>query len=93
MAYGRPVLVTTSYRGVFFGYLAERNGDTVVLTQARNCIYWSAECKGFLGLAAHGPTADCRVGPAAKHLELFGVTSISDVPAEAAARWEAAPWS
>ncbi len=36
----RPVLVTTEYRGVFFGYAADTKGDTIILKRARNCIYW-----------------------------------------------------
>lgn len=56
---GRPVLVTTEYRGVFFGYAADTSGDTIALTGARNIPYWDASTKGFLGLASAGPGNDC----------------------------------
>jgi hypothetical protein len=60
----RPVLVTTEFRGVFFGYATETSGDTIHLKRARNCVYWSSDVKGFAGLAATGPTKSCRIGPA-----------------------------
>jgi len=87
----RPVLVTTSYRGVFFGYAEDTTGETIALKRARNCIYWSADVKGFLGLAATGPTNSCRIGPAAD-VTLRGITSVSEVTPEAVQRWEEAPW-
>lgn len=88
----RPVLVTTEHRGVFFGYEEVRGENTIKLKRARNCLYWSADTKGFLGLAATGPTSGCRIGPAAD-VELFKVTSISDVTPEAVKAWERAPWA
>ena len=87
----RPVLVTTEYRGVFFGYASSTSGDTIRLRAARNCIYWSAATKGFLGLVSKGPDKDCRIGPPAD-IELRRITCVAEVSAEAAAAWEAAPW-
>ena len=45
-----------------------------------------------MGLAANGPSSKCRVG-AACDIELRDITSVSEVTAEAASKWEAAPWS
>lgn len=87
----RAVLVTTEYRGVFFGYATETGGETVTLKRARNCIYWPAAQKGFLGLATVGPVEGSRIGPAAD-IELRKVTCVAEVTAEAAAKWEAGPW-
>lgn len=92
MESGKPVLVTTKHRGVFFGYLENRNGETVGLSKARNCVYWDVSTKGFLGLASEGPGCDCRIGPPAD-IELFGVTSIAKVTPSAVEKWESAPWS
>ena len=89
---GRPVLVTTIHRGVFFGYLDGAPGETVTLRQARNCLYWSDDVRGFMGLAASGPSKSCRVGPAVPELTLMGVTSIVGCTAAAAEAWEAQPW-
>jgi hypothetical protein len=88
----RPVLVTTSHRGVFFGYTTKTDGAIIKLRAARNCIYWSAETKGFLGLAATGPVKGCRIGPAAD-LELRDITSVAACTPEAVKAWESAPWT
>jgi hypothetical protein len=88
-----PVLVTTSHRGVFFGYIESQDGTTVTLIRMRNCLSWSEGMKGFLGLAIYGPDKNCRVGPPATRSEITDVTSISECTADAVANWEAAPWS
>ena len=88
----RAVLVTTAHRGVFFGYATETGGQTIKLRAARNCVKWSDKLRGFLGLASHGPSDNCRIGPAAD-LELRDITSVAEVTEAAAERWEQAPWS
>jgi hypothetical protein len=87
-----PLMVTTAHKGVFFGYGQPTNAKTIRITQARMCVYWSADCKGVLGLASGGPTASCKVGPAVPALTIMDVTSITEVSPEAAQAWEAAPW-
>ena len=87
----RAVLVTTEHRGVFFGYATDTSGATIHLVRGRNCLYWSADVKGFLGLAATGPSPTCRVGPTAD-IELRGITCVAEVAKRAVAAWEAAPW-
>jgi len=85
------VLVTTEFRGVFFGELVEdQSPGNVVLKDARNCIYWSADVGGFLGLAAKGPSKDCKIGTQVESLRLFKITSITPVSDEAAAKWQSA---
>jgi hypothetical protein len=88
MTTGDYVLVTTDKRGVFAGRLVKDSGRTVTLADGRNCIYWSTECKGFLGLAAHGPIGDSRIGPPAPELVLHGVTAVALCTDEARAVWE-----
>lgn len=87
----RAVLVTTAHRGVFFGYATETKGETIRLRAMRNCIYWSADVKGFLGLASSGPSAGCKIGPPAD-AELRNITAVVDVTPEAVAKWESQPW-
>jgi hypothetical protein len=89
---GRPVLITTANRGVFFGYSHDTSGETVKLSRARLCVYWSEDCKGFMGLASTGPTANCRIGEPAD-IELRNVTSVTEVTAVAVTQWEAGHWS
>lgn len=88
----RAVLVTTSHRGVFFGYAVKTDGMTIKLRAARNCIYWPIENKGFLGLASIGPVSGAKIGPAAD-IELRNITCVAEVTPAAAVAWENAPWS
>ena len=87
---GRPVLVTTEYRGVFFGYAEDTSGETITLKRARNCIYWAKSVGGFLGLAATGPNAECRIGAEVEQFEARKVTSVTEVSPAAVQAWEAA---
>jgi len=70
-----PVLITTEFRGVFFGYTNDEGSknlpESITLKDARNCIYWSSDCGGFLGLAAKGPSKDCRIGAKVSKLTLY----------------------
>lgn len=88
----RPVVVTTAEKGIFFGYASDTSGDRIHLTRGRNCVYWSADVHGFVGLASSGPSASCRVGPAAD-MEVRYITSVVEATPQAVERWEAAPWS
>lgn len=83
----RPVLVTTEFRGVFFGYAEDTTGDNITLTQARNCIYWPSTQGGFAGLAAEGPANGSRIGATVAKIDLRKVTSVVEVEPEAAERW------
>ena len=89
---GRPVLVTTAHRGVFFGYADRTDGETIKLSRSRLCSYWSADMKGFMGLASMGPSATCRIGQPAD-IELRNITAVLTVTPEAVAKWESGPWS
>jgi hypothetical protein len=83
----RPVLVTTAHKGVFFGYASNTKGPTVELSRARLVIYWSADLRGFMGLAVKGPNASCKIGMPAD-IELRDITSVTEVTSEAVARFE-----
>jgi hypothetical protein len=89
---GRPVMVTTAHRGVFFGYADDTQGEQIALKRARLCLYWSADVRGFMGLAATGPSKSCRVGPPAD-IAVRAITAVLEVTPEAVKKWEAAPWS
>jgi hypothetical protein len=86
----RPVLVTTEYRGVFFGYADDTSGNTITLTNARNCIYWPTSQGGFGGLASDGPQKGARIGARVSKLDLRKITSVSEVTEAATKAWEAA---
>lgn len=90
----RAVLVTTTSRGVFFGYTTTEGApETMELARVRNVLYWPASNRGFLGLAADGPAQGSRVGPRAPRITVRNVTSVSEVSPAAVARFEAAPWA
>lgn len=86
----RPVLVTTEFRGVFYGWCADTSGDTITLKRARNCIYWPAGNGGFGGLASEGPAKGARIGARVDQIELRKITAVAEVSEVAVAAWEAA---
>ena len=91
-AHERAVIVTTAHRGVFFGYSKLTDGETIALRGARLCLYWSPDVKGFMGLAANGPTSKCRIGPPAD-ITLRNITAVLEVSPTAVKAWESGPWS
>ncbi len=89
----KAVLVTTEFRGVFFGYLKEQKGrEELTLTNAKNCVYWASSVGGFLGLASKGPDSNCKIGVQVPELTLYKITSVTPVTDEAAKKWESATW-
>jgi hypothetical protein len=88
---GKPVIVTTELRGVFFGYADKTDGDVIELKRARMCVYWSADMKGIMGLADFGPSKDCKISPAAD-IELRKITAVIHVSLQAVKAWESQPW-
>lgn len=92
---GRAVVVTTKDRGVFFGYVkdASQAPKSITLARCRNCLYFAANTRGFLGLTVSGPTDGSRVGPAAPEVQLFDLTSVAACTPEAVTAWEQGPWA
>lgn len=88
----KAVVVTTTHKGVFFGYATDVEGQTLTLRAARLCIYWSEDVKGFMGLAATGPNNACRIGPPAD-IQLRDVTSVVFCAPGVAEKFEAGPWA
>lgn len=88
----KAVLITTEFRGVFFGYIKndKKLPAEVTLTGVRNCIYWAASCGGFLGLASNGPNKDCKIGARVPELTLYKITSVTPVEDSAVKKWESA---
>ncbi len=86
----RPVLVTTEFRGVFFGFAEDTAGDNITLHRARNCIYWPSTQGGFAGLASEGPVKGSRIGATVEKIDLRKVTSVVEVSEPAVTAWESA---
>ena len=84
----RPVIVTTEYRAVVFGYAEDTSGDTVKLERSRWAIYWGTT-GGVNELAETGPTPKSRIGARAD-IELRRVTAVFEVTSAAVEAWEVA---
>jgi hypothetical protein len=83
----RPVIVTTSHKGVFFGHATDTTGDRIHLSGARMVIYWGGT-KGFMRLAETGPESGDKISAKAD-IEVRGVTSVAEVTPDALSKWEA----
>jgi len=84
----RPIIVCTSYKGVFFGHAENTDGDIIHLKGAKMAIYWGTT-RGVMQLAATGPTPTSKISLPAD-IEVRGVTAVFEVTAEAAEKWEKA---
>lgn len=82
----RPVIVCTEYRGVFFGYAADTDGDTIKLMAAKMAIRFGAT-RGVLELAHTGPTPSSKISLPADIL-LHKVTSVLEVTPAAEEAWK-----
>ena len=58
---GRPVIVCTEHKGVFFGFADDTSGDVIRLRNARMAIYWGTS-RGLFELAEEGPNSSSRSG-------------------------------
>lgn len=87
------LIVTTAHRGVFFGYGIQSDAPTITLTNARMCVYWTADLHGVIGLATRGPGSGCKIGPVAKSITLRDVTSVIECSADAEENWKKEIWS
>ena len=83
-----PCIVTTDKRGVVFGYTTNVNARPITLTNARMCLYWSADVGGVFGLAEKGPTKDCKISAVAPSITLEGVTAVLSVDFDAEKAWK-----
>lgn len=86
----KPVLVTTEFRGIFFGFVIDdsRLPERITLTNVRSCLTWSEDIGGFLGLASKGPSPECTIGDEAGEVTFFKITSVASVSEEAVKRWK-----
>jgi hypothetical protein len=89
------LVVTTKHKGVFFGYGPKPNGtvpSVIYLKSARMCVSWSSDIRGVTGLAAVGPSKNCRIGLSIPAVSLVDITSIMECSEDAVAAWEKGPW-
>ena len=84
----RPVIICTEYRGVFFGYANNTDGDIIKLRGARMAIRFGTT-SGVVELAETGPTESSRISARAD-MEVRKVTAVFEVTEAATKAWEAA---
>lgn len=83
------VIITTLYRGVYFGELVDHQGQTCILENARMAIRWGTT-NGVDQLANTGPTSSSKLGDVAPRVWLCGLTSVVDCTPEAVKAWSKA---
>lgn len=84
---GRPVIVCTEHRGVFFGFSDDTSGDVIFLRDARMAIYWGTT-RGLFQLAEEGPNANSKISAKAD-LEVRKITAVLEVSEAALTKWSA----
>lgn len=84
------VVVCTDKRGVVFGLTYNPLARPIHLSDARMCLYWSADVGGVFGLAEGGPTKDCKISAVVPSIALEGVTAVMSVDSAAEKAWKAA---
>lgn len=85
----RHVIITTEYRGVYFGEIQKQDGRECILRNARMAIRWGTT-RGVDQLASTGPTGSSKLGATAAKVWLCGITSVVDCTQEAIDAWNAA---
>lgn len=84
----RPVIVTTEYKGVFFGYAEDTAGDRIQLKDARMVLRWGGT-SGFMRLAETGPDMSLSDNISSKaDIEVRKITSVAEVTPAALKAWE-----
>lgn len=81
----------SNWARILYGVLksVDTKAGTATLERTRQCLYYSKETGGEVGLAAIGPQAGSRLSPMAPgELVVFGVGQIAECSASAIAAWE-----
>lgn len=91
----KAVVVTTEYRGIFFGYVIDdkKVPEKIVLKNARMCVSFSSTHRGVMGLSSVGPNDKCKVSFAVPKFTAWKITAVLECSDEAVRGWEAQPWS
>lgn len=86
---GTKVIVRGKDAGVYYGTLAEVDGDTVELANVRNLWYWSgANCLMDMSIYGVKNPESCNFSPAVQSIGLLGICEILPTTEEAQASIE-----
>jgi hypothetical protein len=86
------VVVLTQGNAIYCGWTTEPQAEVMQLRAARQAVYYSADTKGVLGLAANGPGKDSRIGPPADIPALRNISQVILCSPSAIRVWEEAKW-
>ena len=92
----QPLVVTTEWRGVFFGYgevPTDNESRVITLRDCRMCVSWDASIKGMPALASGQSISRCRVSAPAPSVKLYGVTGVFEANKKAEKEWLKQPWN
>lgn len=87
----KSILVTTSYRGVFYGEVPEDydlTQRTMRLENAMFAIYWATK-RGVAELASEGPNSKSKIGSSGTIEALHEITAVWSVSEKAVKAWKA----
>lgn len=88
----QALVITTEWKGVFFGYGTPTGEKSIVLRDCRMCVYWPETTRGMPGLT-FGNLQGCRISPPAPSVLLHGVTGVWTVTKETEKEWLKGNWS
>lgn len=85
----KPVLITTTHRGVFAGLIPDDqdlSAKAMPLKDARMAIYWGTD-KGVMQLCETGPTNNSRISAPADIPMLHDITAVFTITPGAWDKW------
>ncbi len=89
----RFLIIITGYKEIFAGWTNDDpKADIITLTDARQVIYYTAETKGLLGLAANGPGKDSRISNVAPSVTIRQPVNVLLASPEAIDRFATIIW-
>lgn len=91
------VLITTSHRGVYFGYIDESDIDTrptLRVSNMRHVYYWAKGLAGIYELPTKGPPNGSRLtATPVPEISIDAVANVAPCTPEAIERFENGTWS
>ena len=92
----QPVLVTTTERGIYFGWTDDPNAEIIRLERCRHVFHYTRNPershRGVYGLATVGPHEGSKVGPPVSVQRIRNIQNVVDVDEVALPSWESISW-
>jgi hypothetical protein len=90
-----PLIVTTEYKGVFFGYgKVLKSNTSITLKNARMCVAWPNSTHSMAGLCSiSSAEKGLKISPRVPSVILYRITGVFEPTPKAVAVMETEPWS